>query len=176
MRQPLNAKYLQLGSDPPDCLTAASPGPSTMRGSPLLQCLIGALGFGLFAIPLVQLTFARAAVAPTTRTAPAAAAASDARHTFIRLRFAHPPKFCSLKLGGVELMPQSAVPPGSPIETEARLAIPSGGIDLALTAQWPGGTPDTAVTVELEPDELDARRETRWSTGPALTEILSFKW
>lgn len=147
-----------------------------MRGSPLIHCLIGAIAFALFAIPLARLTFARGIPgppAPASRVVPERAGVT---RTFIRIRCAHTPKSISLKLGGKELIPPAASASSSPIETEAPMPLPGDGVELALEARWPEGTPDTAVTVELEPDELDARRETRWSTGPVLNEILSFKW
>lgn len=40
-------------------------------------------------------------------------------------------------------------------------------------SKWPEGTPDTALTVEVEPDGFETRSETRWSTGSALSEILT---
>lgn len=147
-----------------------------MRGSPLLQCLIGAIAFALFAVPLARLTFARAEVKPMGRASQTTPETAGAKHAVIRVRYAHPPKSLSLKLGGRELIPASTSPRPSPVETATELAIPQGGIELVLAACWPDGTPDTAVTVELEPDEFDTLRETRWSSGPALNEILSFKW
>ena len=147
-----------------------------MRGSPLLHCLIGAIAFALFAIPLVRLTVARADVMPADRSSAEVAEPPGTKHTFIRIRFAHPPKSLSLKQGGRELIPASTSPLPSPIETEVSLPVIKDGLELVLAARWPDGTADTAVTVELEPDELDARRETRWSTGPVLNEILGFKW
>ncbi len=147
-----------------------------MRGSPLLQCLIGAVAFALFAIPLVRLTVARSAMPRTNEATARAAETATVRHTFIRIRFAHLPKTLSLRHDGRELIPPSASGLVSPFETATSMPVSTEGIDLALTARWPDHTPDTAVTVELEPDELDARRETRWSAGSAMDETLSFKW
>jgi hypothetical protein len=147
-----------------------------MRGSPLLQCLVGAIAFALFAIPLTRLTLARMDAHPMEPASQTTAESAGKRHTFIRVRLAHPPESLSLKLNGREIIPSPTPPIPSLIETEASLPLSKDGIELMLAARWPEGTPDTAVTVELEPDELDARRETRWSAGPALNEILSFKW
>lgn len=147
-----------------------------MRGSPVLQCLIGAVAFALFAIPLARLTIARSAPPRSDAAATAAPESAKARHAFIRIRFAHPPESLSLRFDGRELVPPTGSVLVSPIETEAVVPLSHDGIDLALAVRWPGNIPETAVTVELEPDELDGRRETRWATGAALDEILSFKW
>ncbi len=147
-----------------------------MRGSPLLQCLIGAVAFALFAMPLARLTVARPAMPRTEAATARAAESATVRHTFIRIRFAHPPAAISLRHDGRELIPTSASGLVSPFETGPSLPVSMEGIDIALTARWPVNTPDTAVTVELEPDGLDARRETRWAAGAALDETLSFKW
>jgi len=147
-----------------------------MRGSPLLQCLIGAIAFALFAVPLARLTFARAEVKLKDRASQAPPETAGARRTFIRVRCAHAPESLSLKLAGKELIPRSTSAFPSLLETEAPIPASREGVELKLAARWPGGTPDTAVTVELEPDELDALRETRWSSGPELNEILNFKW
>ncbi len=147
-----------------------------MRGSPLLHCLIGAIAFALFAIPLVRLTVAHADAIPANGTSIKAAEHAGTKRTFIHIRFAHQPKSLSLKQGNKELIPVSSTPFASPIETEASLPITQDGVELTLAAQWPDGTVDTAITVELEPDELDTRRETRWSGGFLLNEILNFKW
>ncbi|MCE9520251.1 MAG: hypothetical protein K8R87_11955 [Verrucomicrobia bacterium] len=147
-----------------------------MRGSPLLQCLISAIAFALFAIPLVRLTVARPNEKPANRTAVEVAEPASTRHTFVRIRFAHLPHTLSLKQSNRELIPVSLNPLTSPIEIETSLPITQDSLELALAAQWPDGTPDTAITVELEPDELDTRRETRWSSSFILKEILNFKW
>ena len=147
-----------------------------MRGSPVLQCLIGTVAFALFAIPLARLTIARSAPPRSDDASTAAAESAKARHTFIRIRFAHPPESLSLRFEGMELVPPSRSVLVSPLETEAAVPLSHDSIDLALAVRWPGNTSETAVTVELEPDELDARRETRWATGAALDEILNFKW
>jgi hypothetical protein len=144
-----------------------------VRGSPLLHFLIGVIAFALFAIPVSRLTVAREESPATEKPESSAEEAGAPRRTFIRVRVAHVPQSLSLKLGDRELLPSPAT---SPVETEATIGIPKDGLELALNAKWPDGTPDTAVTIELEPDELESRRETLWSTGPALNGIITFKW
>lgn len=145
-----------------------------MRGSPLIQCLVGALAFALFAIPLARLTIARPGVVVSSVPAPANAA--EARHTIIRIRFAHPPQTLTLKLADRDLLPPLPSPVASPFEAEALLPFTKDNLELNLTAQWPEGTPETALTVELEPDELDSRAQTLWSAGAVLNSILTFQW
>ena len=40
----------------------------------------------------------------------------------------------------------------------------------------PENTPDTALTLEIEPDGLEARSETRWSSAGNLDEVITFSW
>ncbi len=138
--------------------------------------MIGAIAFALFAIPLARLTVARPDETTANQTSVKVAEPAGTRHTFVRIRFAHLPQSLSLKQSNKELIPVTSVPLTSPIEIEVSLPITQNSLELALAAQWPDGTPDTAITVELEPDELDTRRETRWSGNSILQEILNFKW
>jgi hypothetical protein len=145
-----------------------------VRGSPLLHTILTAIAFALFAVPLSRLTIARPETKALAKSA--APASGPKKQTFLRIRLAHVPKSLSLKLHDDELLPAPDREPSSLIETQLPLAIPTEGLELAISAQWPDGTPDTAVTVELEPDELDARRDTIWSRGTSLSGILFFKW
>lgn len=148
-----------------------------MRGSPVLHCLFIALAFAAFAVPLARLTVARPAApalqGPVAREKPAE---TGGRPTVIRLRFAHAPVHCSLQHGGRELVPAGTTWRHSPVEWETTLPEGREGLELSLNARWEAGVSDTAITVELEPDELETRRETRWSGGSALNEILFFQW
>jgi hypothetical protein len=49
-------------------------------------------------------------------------------------------------------------------------------VDVFLSATWPQNTPDTALTLEIEPDGLEARSETRWSAAGSLDEVITFSW
>lgn len=141
-----------------------------MRGSPPLHLALFLIGFAFLAVPLVKLTSA-----PAARTAftPVAAVVSEKVPVLVRLRFAHPPVKVRLALGSQILVDG---PVQSPHELTHEIKLPPDGIELSLSATWPDGTPDTAVTVELEPDALDARSETRWSIGPSLEEVIPFVW
>lgn len=144
-----------------------------MRGSPPVQLALLLAGFILVAVPLLQLTSARDLPKPVE---PAAVATQETKvPTTVRVRFAHKPTKLSLKLGAQDLL-ADADPSASPIETSRDLLLPKEGIEVQASATWPDGTPDTALTVELEPDAMDAQSQTRWSIGSTLSETLVFQW
>lgn len=93
----------------------------------------------------------------------------------IRIRHAHRPLSVSLKSEGQELLPKLDLS-ASPAEVSAKIEVSHDGNEFNLEAVWPPGTPDTALTVEIEPEGLDVRTETRWSTDTGLHEILTFTW
>lgn len=142
-----------------------------MRGSPPIQLFLLALAFALLAFPLTRLTGGGA------RVARAAATTAEVREVpaLIRLRFAHPPRQIRLSqderdlLAGADLW-------ASPVEIETRLRLGTDGEELRLEATWPEGTPDTAISVEIEPEGHETREQTRWSDGPELNDLLLFQW
>lgn len=148
-----------------------------MRGYPPIQLFFLMLAFGAMAVPLARLTFARekpvvAAVAKVEK---------ETKHTptQMRIRFAHPVKSLSLKLGDREMLSNGTAGTAtftSPLEVNQDLDIPAEGIEFIVSAEWPEGTPDTVLTLELEPDGLDSKSETRWSSGNQMTEVISFQW
>ncbi len=142
-----------------------------MRGYPPIHLLLLMLAFGALAVPLVNLTTARTA----TASAPRVEQAPNSHESRLRLRFAHQPKTVSLKVSDKDLL-AGVQPRDSLFEAKAELSIPVDGIEFILTAEWPEGTADTALTLEIEPDGLDGKTETRWSSGGALTEVISFQW
>jgi hypothetical protein len=161
-----------------------------MRGFPPLQLLCLALLFGLLAVPLVRLTSGT----PATQAAAHSSGESSAQgvvagsdhhpaeahvhkvRTRFRLRFAHAPAQLSLRQEGRELVPKPNATTASPLEFEAELEIDHAGNELLLSAAWPEGTPETALTVELEPEGLETRDATRWSKSAKLEEVLLFQW
>jgi hypothetical protein len=145
-----------------------------MRGSPPLHLVLFAVGFALLAIPLAQLTFAR----PVQKVDTSAVAPPTSKPTLIHLRFAHAPKSVSLKQsGGPELLKKLEGDAPTAIETKVDLEIPQAGIEFLLNVTWPDGTPNTAVTMELQPDEMDSQSQTHWSSGASMQdEVISYKW
>jgi hypothetical protein len=147
-----------------------------MRGSPPLHLLVCFIAFVICSVPLARLTFARPEV-PQMKDLPAVESAptSAGTPTLLRLRFAHLPQSLSVKLGDQELLPLGTKLV-SPLDLKMALPLSSEDLELLLQAKWPLGTTDTAITVELEPDALDARSQTRWSANAELQEVLSFQW
>lgn len=134
------------------------------------------LMFAALAVPLVQLTSAKP-VMPVSAPTEDVTLKSDLSKpvpTLIRARFAHQPKLLTVKLGERLLLNLGIGP--SPVEASTSLVIPVDGIELQVDAEWPSGTPDTALTLEVEPDGLDTKTETRWSNGPALSDFVPFVW
>jgi hypothetical protein len=144
-----------------------------MRGSPPLHLILFVIGFALLAVPLAQLTFARAERSATLPSQHAI----DKTPIIVRMRFAHAPSSVSLKLDGIEVLPTSSTQhPATRIEARAALPLPPEGIELSIAAKWPEGTPDTAVTIELEPDGLEAQSQTRWSRKHEMNDVLAYEW
>lgn len=160
-----------------------------MRGFPPIQIFLLGLLFGLLAVPLAHLTGQEGHAvqdAPLAQAGDAQVVKGGAEHpggehrhvevpAVIRVRYAHRPLTISLKSGGHELLtgPDLAA---SPVEVAAEIEVSHDGNELSLEARWPQGTPDTALTVEVEPEGFETRSVTRWSDGPALMEILTFTW
>jgi hypothetical protein len=166
----------------------------TMRGFPPLQIFVLGLLFGLLAVPLAHLTgqVQRPEDEPDSSSPHAGHDAGsqvvkgasehpegEHRHVevpaLIRVRFAHRPLSVSLKSEGRELLSKPDLS-ASPAEVSAKIEVSHDGNEFNLEAAWPPGTPDTALTVEIEPEGLDARTETRWSTDVGIHEILTFSW
>ncbi len=140
-----------------------------MRGFPPIQLFLLCLAFIVLAVPLSHLTGNTSnakVIQPAVKEAPSVKA-------LLRLRFAHKPATLSLKIADKELITTTDA---SPLEVDAVLASTQDGVDVFLSATWPDNTPETAVTLELEPDGLEARSETRWSSAGSLDEVITFSW
>lgn len=141
-----------------------------MRGSPPIQIFLLGLMFIVLAVPLSHLT-------GTTTPVRAAEVKKVEKETsvkgLLRVRYAHRPVTLSVKVGEKELIKGVEE---SPMEVDALLPSPKNGVDVFVKAMWPEGTADTAVTVELEPDGLATRSETRWSSAASLDEVITFEW
>ena len=140
-----------------------------MRGFPPIQLFLLCLAFVALAVPLSHLTGNTShakVVQPAVKEAQSVKA-------LLRLRFAHKPSTLSLKIADKELITSADA---SPLELHAVLPSPQDGVDVFLSATWPENTPDTALTLEIEPDGLEARSETRWSSAGSLDEVITFSW
>lgn len=141
-----------------------------MRGCPPIQIALLVIAFAALAVPLKQLTGHPPPVLTTSAPQKKSAAAVK---TLLRLRYAHKPTQLSLKIDGKEFI---STIQGSPIEVAATLLNPKDGVEMFLNATWPDHTPDTAITIEVEPDGLETQSETRWSSASSLDEVIPFSW
>lgn len=140
-----------------------------MRGFPPIQIFLLCLAFIVLAVPMSHLT------GNTSNAKVVKVAAKEAKSVkaLLRLRFAHKPATLSLKIADKELI---TTLDATPLELDAVLPSTKDGVDVFLSATWPENTPDTALTLELEPDGLEARSETRWSSAGSLDEVITFSW
>jgi hypothetical protein len=141
-----------------------------MRSSPLLLLSLVVLGFGALAVPLAWLTQARPATPPALAPEPT----GNRVNTLVRLRFSHPPVKVSVKEAD-RVIATLDTPADNPIEITDTLAL-EHGMELTIESAWPAGTRWTAVTIEIEPDGIEARSATRWTDSARLTEVVSFFW
>lgn len=163
-----------------------------MRGFPPTQIVLLILAFAGLAIPLARLTgsftnsAAAEARAETTgadgrKTVQGGADHPEEEHVheavqaIVRVRFAHRPLTLSLQQEGRELLPKPDLA-RSPIEIDAKIEVSHEGNEFIVAATWAGNTPDTALTVEIEPEGFDGRSETRWSSEARLEEVITFQW
>lgn len=142
-----------------------------MRGFPPIQIFLLVLTFVVLAVPLSHLT-------GTTTPAKAAEPVKVAEETksvkaLVRVRYAHRPATLSVKIGEKEVI---GTIEDSPMEVDAYLPSPKDGVDVFVKATWPEGTPDSAITLEVEPDGLATRSETRWSSAASLDEVITLEW
>lgn len=140
-----------------------------MRGFPPIQLFLLCLAFIVLAVPLSHLT----GNTSNAKVIKVAEKETPEVKALVRLRFAHKPSTLSLKIADKELITTTDA---SPLEVDAVLLSTQDGVDVFLSATWPENTPDTALTLELEPDGLEARSETRWSSAGSLDEVITFSW
>ena len=140
-----------------------------MRGSPPIQLFLLVLAFVVLAIPLVRLTGNAvrepAANQNTTKTA-------DEVKALIRVRFVHKPEKLSLMLGDRELAENGEWDENA---VEFATKLPRHA-EIVVKADWAYGAPDQGMTIEVEPDGLDGRSVTHWSSAGSLNEVYSFQW
>jgi len=141
-----------------------------MRGFPPIQIFLLVLTFVVLAVPLSHLT---GTTTPLKAAAVEKVVEGNSVKALVRLRYAHRPATLSVKIGDKEVMGGIEA---SPMEVDASLPSPKDGVDVFVKATWPEGTPETAVTVELEPDGLATRSETRWSADGKMDEVITVKW
>ena len=144
-----------------------------MRGFPPLHLFVLTVIFLIIGVPLYRLTLLE-----RTQPSPPVEASTDSSKikTYLRVKFAHRPTAMSAMSGETDLL-KGVDFSSATMEPETTIEIPHSGVEILLHAKWPEGTPNTAVTLELEPEGLDSKSETRWTSGAAeLNEVLVFDW
>lgn len=143
-----------------------------MTSSPLRQFFPALAGAVLLGLALYRMTSGTPAEQEVPRPAPEAAVPGVP--TLVTVKCAHRPESLSISSRGTVLW--KAEHPGLHEEVECSLPLKDGSATLTVSAQWPAGTPDTPVTLELEPEGRQAVSATRWSFGPSLNDTYSFSW
>lgn len=143
-----------------------------MTSSPLRQFFPALAAAVLLGLALYKMTSGTPAEQALPHPAPETAAPGVP--TMITVKCAHRPRNISIASGNGVLW--KAENPGLHEEVECRLPLKGDFTTLTVSAQWPEGTPDTPVTLELEPEGRQAASATRWSFGPSLNDTYSFSW
>lgn len=143
-----------------------------MTSSPLRQFFPALAGSIMVGLLLYHMTSAPPAAPAALRNAPAGKVPGVP--TVITVRCAHKPESISIAAGG-RLLWQSRSPDLHE-EAECLLPLKQDSATLTVSARWPEGTPDTPVTLELEPEGKRSVSATRWSFGPSLNDTYSFSW
>ena len=142
-----------------------------MRGSPPVQLALLLLGFIVVGVPLVELTHGRTESTAAESTSPG----ETKRPVFFRIRCVTPPLKFSIKAGGEDLISSSAAP--SPImEGRKELAFSEERLELLISAEWPAGSPESVLTIEMEPDGWEGRSRFVWSLNNKVEDTVSFTW
>ncbi len=144
-----------------------------MRGSPLFHVILVVLGLLGLAVPLSWLTRARTpeAVAPTAgEKLEPSLALTPAR---VVMKFAHAPATVRLAQGGRELVKEEALAGRTRVKAQTDVELAGGEFKLDVT--WPAGTPESAVTLTVEPDGHEAATATVWG-AETLGEIIKLEW
>ncbi len=143
-----------------------------MRGSPPVQLALLLIGFIAVGVPLVQLTHGRSdTVVPKVTTSKA----EEARPVLIRIRYSQKPSKLEIKKGAESVLPQGDLA-ASPVEIYAAFSKVQEELEFSVAAEWPAGTPETALTIEVEPDNLEGRSQTFWSINGRIEDAASFTW
>ncbi len=138
-----------------------------MRGWPLNRAVVVFLILLATSIPVWKLTHGDSAAAAQARPAPVS---KESVH--IALAFAHPPGgFQLIALGKTIWIGDGE---NKDLEKDFGMAFPKEGIDLEIKANWPPGTPLTAVRVSVTPDAGLPMERTAWGEG-SLDEVLTFQ-
>ncbi len=143
-----------------------------MTGSPLRQIIPALLGVCLTGCLLYHIT-APPGAAQVSEVRPAADGAHE-MPVMLCVKCAHRPESIIIR-HGQQIIWQAQAPQ---TYEEARCSLPAPAAELTLTvsARWPQDTPDTPITLTLEPEGKHAATGTVWSFGPELNDTCTFSW
>ncbi len=137
-----------------------------MRGWPSIELAALACALALVVLPLHAFTFGRRPAPPGGHSLPAHVHPDDGAFRVIHasLRFAHPPQRFEVSVADQTVWSGR---PGGMTRVAGRFeaSLPDGFLDLRLEVEWPENTPESAVELTLEPDEMETRSRTVWGTG-----------
>ena len=136
-----------------------------MRGSPPILAAIVLAIFLALGVPVWSITH------PKIIASPVEARKVEKQPLQLRLTFAHPPANVSvLHLG--EVVWKETNPPLN-IEHTLNIEFPKEGVDFEVKAQWPAGTPATAVRAQLDTPSAGTLEKSVWAEGE-LDEVITF--
>ena len=127
-----------------------------MEGRPWLRILLSLIGFSLLGWPVWSVTHPAAVAAPVEKKT--AAAAQPLR---VEVTFASAPTSFDLEYLGAPLLSGRA--PSRDFSVVWKVAIPKEGVDLFVSAEWPAGTPTTAVRVRVSRNGDPLAEQTFWA-------------
>ena len=129
-----------------------------MEGRPWLRILLVVLGFSLAGWPVWSATHGAPVPAPV-KPAPAA----PAEPLRVQVTFASPPASFELDYLGAPLLSGHA--PDREFSGDWKVAVPKEGAELFMGAEWPAGSPVTAVRVRITRDGNTLAEQTFWADG-----------
>lgn len=138
-----------------------------MRGSPLLRALLAFVVIALLGWPLSRLTSANSE--PVVLVQPKTA--SKKQDVTIQLTFTTVPKLLTVQHLGKEVWSETA--PQAELEKTISIPYPKDGVDLVFHADFPEGTPLTAMRVKLTDPEGEEHEKTLWGQG-GIDDVLTF--
>lgn len=146
-----------------------------MHGSPFRQFLLTLAGVIMLGCFLFAATRpAKHAEKPPT---PPSTSQDNTIPTFMSVKYAHKP--LSLRISLAEEKAAPVLYQGSPTEMEISTSIDiprKPATTIIVEASWPEGTPDTPISITLEPDGLPSRTSTNWSISRELHNTYLFSW
>jgi hypothetical protein len=147
-----------------------------MRGFPLLNLLAVMALLAAMAWPLVLLS--KDTDAPVVVAQPAAVVTPDTatlKETNCTLKLVHPVKQASLWQEGKPVYVWEMPGEERLLFAKVPLEFHRQDLEVELRLEWPESTPETAVELILEPEILEARKQTVWAEG-STEEVLTFTW